>query len=138
MHTPISSRSSVPGFVSPWTVEPTTPRRMQPSSAIRSARPGSRSRLPRTGIRGNPSRHAERGPGRHPELFRGTLSAPVPVAQDERMVPRLLLIATVLLALTAGAARADGFVEKRCGDVSTAPDTVQDVRATNVTCRAAI
>jgi hypothetical protein len=62
----------------------------------------------------------------------------VPVAQDERMVPRLLLIATVLLALTAGAARGDGFVEKRCGDVSTAPDTAQDVRATNVTCRSAI
>jgi hypothetical protein len=62
----------------------------------------------------------------------------VPVAQDERMVCRLLLIFTVLLALSAGAARADGFVERRCGDVSTAPDTAQDVRATNVTCRSAI
>src|SRR6516164_2777939 len=35
MHTPISSRSSVPGFESPCTVEPTTPRRMHPCCAIR-------------------------------------------------------------------------------------------------------
>jgi hypothetical protein len=54
------------------------------------------------------------------------------------MLPRLLLVATVLLALSAGAARADGAVEKRCGDVSKAPDTAQDVRALNVSCRAAV
>ena len=37
-HTPISSRTSVPGFDSPCTVNPTTPRRMQQRPAIDSAR----------------------------------------------------------------------------------------------------
>ena len=54
------------------------------------------------------------------------------------MLPRLLLIATVLLTLAAGAARAEAAVEKHCGDVSRAPDTAQDVRALNVSCRAAV
>ena len=54
------------------------------------------------------------------------------------MLPRLLLTAAVLLTFAVGAARADGAAEKRCGDVSTAPDTAQDVRAVNVSCRAAV
>jgi hypothetical protein len=54
------------------------------------------------------------------------------------MPARLLLIATLLLTLAAAAARADAASEKRCGDVSKAPDTAQDVRALNVSCRSAL
>jgi hypothetical protein len=60
------------------------------------------------------------------------------LVEDGRMLPRLLLIAIVLLTLTISAARADGAVEMRRGDVSTAPDTAQNVRALNVSCRTAV
>jgi hypothetical protein len=49
----------------------------------------------------------------------------------------LTLIAALAALVLAAPALARAAAEKRCGDVTDAPDTAQDVRALNVTCATA-